>query len=322
MLLGMEQLVATLNAIAESTRLRILALCSRSELSVTELQQVLSQSQPRISRHLRILCDAGLLNRRREGAWTFYRLRHGGDEAQVARDVIARLPATDPAVKGDLARLAQVKETRRQAAEQYFRANAARWDEIRAMHADVRVIERRLLDLVPTGASTRLLDIGTGTGRILQIFAPRIAYGLGIDLSHEMLTVARVNLDEPAYANCEVRQGDMYRLPCEDGAFDVTIVHMVLHYAEHPAEVIEEAARALRPGGRLVVVDFAPHENLALREEHAHRWPGFSDATIAGYFTAAGLAPATSQAIAEGQLTVSIWSAERAAAVTAIAEPA
>lgn len=314
----MDNLVATLNAIGESTRLRILALCDRSELSVSELQQVLSQSQPRISRHLRILNDAGLLNRRREGAWTFYRMRHGGAQSQLARDIIAHLPENDPAVKGDLERLAQVKETRRQAAEQYFRANAARWDEIRAMHADAGVIERRLLELVPTGPTTRLVDIGTGTGRILQIFAPRIAYGLGIDLSHEMLTVARVNLDDAAFANCEVQQGDMYRLPCRDGKFDIAVVYMVLHYAEHPGEVIEEAARVLRPGGRLVIVDFAPHENQALREEHAHRWSGFSDETIAGHFAAAGLVPATSQAIAEGRLTVCIWSAERAASVTAL----
>jgi len=318
----MEQLVATLSAIAESTRLRILALCDRSELSVSELQQVLSQSQPRISRHLRILNDAGLLNRRREGAWTFYRLRHGGEQAQLARDIIAHLPENDPAVKGDLERLGQVKETRRQAAEQYFRANAARWDDIRAMHADVGVIERRLLELVPAGPATRLVDIGTGTGRILQIFAPRIAYGLGIDQSHEMLTVARVNLDDTAFGNCEVQQGDMYRLPCRDAKFDIAIVHMVLHYAEHPGEVIEEAARVLRPGGRLVVIDFAPHENLDLSEEHAHRWPGFSDETIAGYFAAAGLTPASGEAIAEGRLTVSIWSAERAASVTALASPA
>ncbi|MDA0221162.1 MAG: metalloregulator ArsR/SmtB family transcription factor [Proteobacteria bacterium] len=315
----MDQFVATLSAIAESTRLRILALCGRAELTVSELQQVLSQSQPRISRHLRVLCEAGLLNRRREGAWTFYRLRHGCNEAQVARDILARLPEGDPVLKGDLDRLAQVKETRRQAAEQYFRANAAGWDEIRAMHADTGVIERRLLELVPAGPATRLIDIGTGTGRILQIFAPRIAYGLGIDLSHEMLTVARVNLDAPEFANCGVQHGDMYRLPCRDEKFDIAILYMVLHYAEHPGEVIEEAARVLRPGGRLVVVDFAPHENLALREEHAHRWPGFSEQAIDGFFAQAGLLPASSQAIAEGQLTVSIWSAERAASVTALA---
>ncbi len=311
--------MATLNAIGESTRLRILALCGRAELTVSELQQVLSQSQPRISRHLRILSEAGLLNRRREGAWTYYRLRHSGEQAEIAREIIVRLPGDDPVVKGDLDRLGQVKETRRLAAEQYFRANAARWDEIRALHADVALIERRLLELVPAGTGARLVDIGTGTGRILQIFAPRIGYGLGIDLSHEMLTVARVNLDDPAFANCEVQQGDMYRLPCRDAKFDIAIVNMVLHYAEHPGEVIEEAARVLRPGGRLVVVDFAPHENVALREEHAHRWAGFSDATIAGYFASAGMEPPDGEAIAEGRLTVSIWSAERAASVTALA---
>jgi len=318
----METLVAVLSAIAETTRLRILALCAQGELTVSELQQVLTQSQPRISRHLKILCDIGLLDRRREGAFTFYRLQRGGGWADLARDVIALVPEDDGMLRGDLTRLAQVKESRRQAAEAYFRSNAERWDQIRSMHADNKVIEARLREIVPTGPRVRLIDIGTGTGRMLQIFAPRIAYGLGIDLSHAMLTVARVNLDGPAYANCEVRHGDMYRLPSEDGSFDVAILHMVLHYAEHPAEAVREAARVLRPGGSLVVIDFGPHANESLLVDHAHHWAGFSEETMQGFFDAAGLAGAGHEAIGGGELGVTVWSARRMAEAAAHTEPA
>lgn len=314
----METLVSVLSAIGESTRLRILALCAQSELTVSELQQVLTQSQPRISRHLKILCDIDLLGRRREGAYTFYRLRRGGKWAELAQEVIARVPVNDPMLLGDRDRLAQVKQTRRQAAELYFRSNAGRWDQIRSLHADNSVIEARLSRIVPVGDDCRLIDIGTGTGRMLQIFAPRIAYGLGVDLSHAMLTVARVNLDDPAYANCEVRHGDMYRLPSEDGSFDVAILHMVLHYAEHPAEAVREAARVLRPGGSLVVVDFAPHENPSLLADHAHRWAGFAEETIEGFFADAGLEPRGCEGIGGGELGVTICSARQTADVAAL----
>ena len=309
----MDALLDILSALSEPTRLRIVALCARADLTVSELQQVLAQSQPRISRHLRILCDAGLLSRRREGTWTYYRLRYGGERAQIARDIITHLPGEDPVVRGDLARLSQVKETRREAADQYFRDNAEHWDRIRALHADVGVIERRLAELVPKRPGDHLLDIGTGTGRMLQIFAPHIGYGLGIDLSHDMLTMARVNLDDAHYANCDVRHGDMYRLPVDDGSFDIVLLHMVLHYAQHPGEVMQEAARALRPGGHAVLIDFAPHDNETLRDEHAHCWLGFSDADIGGLFSEAGLSPTNRETIASGALTVVIWSAQREA---------
>jgi ubiquinone/menaquinone biosynthesis C-methylase UbiE len=307
----MESLLAGLRAAAEPTRLRLLLLCARAELSVSELTQILGQSQPRVSRHLKLLGEAGLVERLREGSWVFYRLARRAVGGELARLLADLVPSDDPTVALDCARLEQIKRAREAAAAAYFRANAARWDRIRSLYVDEAEVERALLDLLPGGAARDLLDIGTGTGRMLEIFAPRIGHGLGIDASREMLAIARVNLARAGVENCAVRQGDMYQLPLPGASFDAVVFHQVLHYAERPEAAIAEAARMLRPSGRLLIVDFAPHALDFLREEHAHRRLGFADGEIRDWCRAAGLDPAPARHLAGARLTVAIWTARR-----------
>jgi ArsR family transcriptional regulator len=311
----MEEVLLALRAAAEPTRLRLLALCAFSELTVTEMTQILGQSQPRVSRHLKLLCEAGLLDRFREGTWAFYRLAENGPCAKLAETLIDLLPESDPILALDLERLQTVKTTRAKAAADYFRANAAHWDEIRGLYVPEAEVETALLRLLGDGEIGELLDIGTGTGRILEVAAPRIRRGVGVDLSHEMLRVARARLEQEGIRNCQVRHGDFYNLTVPSSSFDVAVVHQVLHYAEEPAAVIAEAARVLKPGGRLLAVDFATHGEEFLQTEHRHIWLGFEDADVAGWFLAAGLVPGPALRLAGDPLTVAIWQARRVVAV-------
>jgi ubiquinone/menaquinone biosynthesis C-methylase UbiE len=307
----MEQLLTALRAVAEPTRLRLVVLCARGELTVSELTQMLGQSQPRVSRHLKLLCEAGLLDRFREGSWVFYRLSQAGPAAALARQLVSACGGDDPTVALDLQRLAAIKRQRAEAAAAYFRRNAAQWHLIRSLYVDEREVEAALVEIL-TGADPRdLLDIGTGTGRILEILAPRVENALGIDQSREMLAVARVNLERAGLDNGRVRLGDMYQLALPDASFDAVVIHQVLHYADRPPAVIAEAARVLRPRGILVLVDFAPHDLEFLRAEHAHRRLGFGDREIAEWCRAGGLDPAAPRQLPGDPLTVVIWTATR-----------
>jgi ubiquinone/menaquinone biosynthesis C-methylase UbiE len=308
---SLEQVLNALRAAAEPTRLRLLALCAHGELTVTELTQILGQSQPRVSRHLKQLCDAGLLDRLPEGSWVFYRLHRDGPGGRIARQILDLLPTDENGLARDRERLTAVRRARAEAAARYFRENAARWDEIRSLHIDDAEVERRLIELIPPSSIRTMLDIGTGTGRILELFGSRGAAGVGIDLSHEMLQIARANLDRAGLKDCYVRQGDMYQLPWPGPSFDAVTIHQVLHFADEPAQVIAEAARVLKPGGRLAIADFAPHELDHLRSEHAHRRLGFSDEEVRGWITDAGLIPGPVVHLPGKKLTVSLWQAER-----------
>jgi ArsR family transcriptional regulator len=306
----METLLTALKAAAEPTRLRLLALCARGELSVTELTQVLGQSQPRVSRHLKLLCGAGLLDRFREGTWAFYRLAERGPGAALARTLVDAIPAGDPVLAADLDRLERTRRARAEAAAAYFRENAARWHEIRSLHVPEREVEATLLRLLPETGVEDLLDVGTGTGRMLELFGGRVAHAVGIDASREMLAVARSNIERAGLqARCQVRQSDMYRIPFPERSFDAVLLHQVLHYAEEPAAALAEAARVLRPGGRLLLVDFAAHELESLRADHAHRRLGFEDPEIFGWFRAAGLDPGDPIRLPGSALTVVVWPA-------------
>lgn len=309
----MDALLAALRAAGETTRLRLLALCDHSDLTVSELTQILGQSQPRVSRHLKLLCEAGLLERNREGAWAYFRLPGRGPLSQMARQLVDAIPQDDPTLALDLERLQDIVDKRAARAADYFRRNAAEWDQIRSLSIDEAQVEQRLLALVPLAEDTDLLDIGTGTGRIVEILGPHVGRAIGVDLSQEMLLVARSKLERARLRNCSVRQGDMYKLPLSGASFDLVTVHQVLHYAEKPAAVIAEAARVLRPGGRLVVVDFAEHAEERLREEHAHRWLGFAEPDIADWFAAAGLAAPETLRLPGAPLTVCLWHADRPA---------
>lgn len=307
----MDRLLGGLRAAGEPTRLRLLAVCAHGELTVTELTQILGQSQPRISRHLKLLCDAGLLARFREGTWAFYRLADDGDCAQLARTLVDLIPGDDETLTRDLERLEGVKQGRAREAAEYFRANAVRWDEIRALYVPESRLEEALLRLVGDEPVADFLDIGTGTGRILEVFGPRIERGLGIDLSHEMLRVARARLEQAEARNCQVRHGDMYSLALPSASFDVAVVHQVLHYADDPKAAIAEAARVLRPGGRLYIVDFSRHEEEFLRAQHQHRWLGFDDAEVSRWCLAAGLETGPVEQLQGDPLTVLVWPARR-----------
>jgi len=310
----MDGLLAALRAAAEPTRLRIVALLAEGELTVSELARILGQSQPRISRHLKLLVEAGLLIRHREGSWMFHRLAEDGSGAAVVRSLTGLLPGDgDPVLARDGDRLAEVKRARAEAAADYFRRNAARWDRLRSLHVDDGEVERVIGRLLPADGIDTLLDIGTGTGRMLELLGPRAARGLGIDLSREMLAIGRARLDRAGLAHCRVRQADLYRLPFGDGAFDVATIHQVLHFLDHPAAAVAEAARVLKPGGKLLIADFAPHREEGLRDEHAHRRLGFADAEIGAWLIRAGLTPVDTQHLAGEPLTVVVWTAEKPA---------
>jgi ArsR family transcriptional regulator len=314
----MDNLLSGLRAAAEPTRLRLLALCAEGETTASDLVRILGQSQPRVSRHLKLLCEAGLLDRFREGNWAFYRL---ADETtpggRLAGRLVALIPDNDAQAMLDRRRLAEIKEARAAAAEAYFRANAAHWDSIRSLHVDEVEVERALRDALPPRIGT-LVDIGTGTGRMLELFADRIERGVGIDRSRDMLAVARAKLDAAGLHHCQVRQGDMYCLPLPDGSADAVVVHQVLHYADRPAAAVAEAARVLRPGGALVIADFAPHRLEALRDEHAHRRLGIAEEEVGDWCRAAGLKPGVARHLPGEPLTVTIWRVERPAAARAM----
>ena len=309
----MDILLSGLRAAAEPSRLRLLALCAHAELTVSELVQILGQSQPRVSRHLKLLCEAGLLDRFREGTWAFYRLSEKGRCAELARVLIDLIPEDEATLALDLQRLEAVKRANSDRAAEYFRRNAEGWDKIRSLHIAEDAVETALRNLFPMAGMKDFLDIGTGTGRVLEIFGPRVERGIGIDMSREMLALARANLQKADLRNCQVRRGNMYQLPFSDESFDGIVIHQVLHFAEDPAEAIAEAGRALRPGGRLVVVDFAPHSEEMLRQEHAHRRLGFTDSEVNRWFELAGLSPDKAVTLEGEPLTVCLWSATRAA---------
>jgi len=253
----------------------VLALLAEAELTVSDLTDILRQSQPRISRHLKLLAEAGLVERFREGTWAFFRLAERGGGAEVARTLLERLDPADQTVTRDRARLASVRQARAAAAQAYFRAHAAEWDRIRK---------------------------------------------LGLDLSLDMLLLARDRLERAGLRHCSVRQGDIYDLPIANNSFDVVIVHQVLHFLDDGARAIKEAARVLRPGGRLLVVDFAPHEQEFLREQFAHRRLGFAQETVTQWMTASGLDPVMHKSLkpepgSDGKIAVSLWLARDARAL-------
>ena len=303
----MDRVLSQLRAAAEPTRLRLLALCARGAFRVSDLCEILGQSQPRLSRHLRLLAEAGLLERVPEGANAYFGLPPVAD---LARMIVARLPEDDPQLAADRRQAVRLAAERAREASETFRRFGSDWDEVRALGLSAPAIERAILDLLPPRIGA-FLDIGTGTGRLLELVAPRADRAFGVDASREMLALARARFAEHGVADrCAVRQADMYRLPLPDQAFDVVALQMVLHYAEDPAAALAEAARVLKPDGLLVVVDLEAHGQPELLERHAHRWPGFDDAALAGWLGAVGCAPLPPRVV-EGALPVRLWPARR-----------
>src|SRR6266852_1535707 len=308
--LGFDALNAALKAAGEETRLRVLALLAEAELTVSDLTDILRQSQPRISRHLKLLAEAGLIERFREGTWAFFRLSEHGGGAEVARALLDRLNPADQTITRDRNRLASVRQARAAAAQAYFRAHAAEWDRIRKLHVADAAVEEAIRAALADKPFRSLLDLGTGTGRMLELFANDIERGLGLDLSLDMLALARARLDRAGLKNCSVRHGDIYDLALPRDSFDVVIIHQVLHFLDDSARAIREAVRVLRPGGRLLVVDFAPHGLEFLREEHAHRRLGFAPEAVMQWLEAAGLDIVRQETLPpgpHGKIAVSLW---------------
>jgi ubiquinone/menaquinone biosynthesis C-methylase UbiE len=307
-----DELSTMLKAAGEETRLRLLALVAEAELTVTELTEILRQSQPRISRHLRLLAESGLVVRFREGSWAFFRLAEHGDKADLARTLAAQLDPDDRMMARDRERLAAVRAARATAAQAYFREHAAEWDRIRRLHAADAAVEAEIQAVLADRPFRSLLDLGTGTGRMLELLGPGLERGLGIDLSLDMLALARARLDRAGLRHCSVRHGDIYDLALPRDSFDVVIVHQVLHYLDDGARALREAARVLRPQGRLLVIDFAPHELEFLRDEHAHRRLGFAEETVSQWLEQAGLdvinhRNVPPEAGSDGEIAVSLW---------------
>ena len=311
--LGFYALLASLEAAGEETRLRILCILEAAELTVSELVAILGQSQPRVSRHLRLLVEAGLAARRREGAWAFFRLAEPA--GAFAREWLRHLDPADPTVNADRVRLDIARETRRKQAAAYFAAHAADWDQIRALHAPEERVEAALVAMIGAKPYRNLLDLGTGAGAMLELLAPRAARAVGVDQSAAMLALARARIDQAGLRHVALRQGDIYAPPVERDAYDLVVIHQVLHFLDDPARALAEAARALMPGGRLVVVDFDAHDQEFLRDEFAHRRLGFALGEVEGHLAEAGLVNIRSERVPPakgeaGKLTVVAWIAE------------
>ncbi|SMC59725.1 metalloregulator ArsR/SmtB family transcription factor [Rhizobium sp. RU36D] len=314
---GVDDLVELLKAAGEPTRLRLLVLLASGDLTVTDLTDILGQSQPRISRHLKLLTEAGLIDRYQEGAWAYFRLKQHGDAAELARVLLQAASSQDQVLQRDSERLAAVKRLRAERAQVYFSRNASEWDELRRLHVDDADVEAALLRLIGSEPVDALLDLGTGTGRILQLLEAHFTRAVGIDASRDMLAVARANLDKAGVVKASVRHGDILNLPLDGGEFDLITVHQVLHFLPQPELAISEAARLLKPGGRLVIIDLAPHGLEYLREDHAHLRLGFAKDLMAEWLTRTGL---TVEEVTDvrptksgpNSLTVTIWLARQA----------
>jgi ArsR family transcriptional regulator len=309
---GVDALVELLKAAGEPTRLRLLALLSAGDLTVTDLTDILGQSQPRISRHLKLLTEAGMVDRYQEGAWAYFRLKQDGDAAGLARTLLSATCDNDAVLLRDGERLAAVKRARAERAQEYFKRNASGWDELRRLHVDDAAVEAKLIELIGPEQVETLLDLGTGTGRILQLLQNSYRRATGIDASRDMLSVARANLDKAGVLKASVRHGDILNLPLDGNEYDIVIIHQVLHFLVHPELALAEAARMLKPGGRLAIVDLAPHSLEFLRDEHAHLRLGFSHQTMEEWLAKYGLTVERTVDLPPGGsasqgLTVTIW---------------
>lgn len=310
-----SELLTMLKALGEPTRLRVVSLLAHGEMTVSEIMQVLGQSQPRVSRHLKLLADAGLCERFPEGGWVFYRMVRSGAVSRLAAIVEESTQADDPQVQRDRQRLAELKALRSRNAELYFKAAAQQWAHIRSLHFSEESVEGDLLAAAAGRRFDNHVDVGTGTGRMLELFSEQSENGMGVDLSREMLHVARAKLSEAGLASRFVRQADASALPLEDGGADLMTLHQVLHYLPAPDQALAECARVLAPGGLLLIVDFDEHRHEALRHEHHHKHLGFPPARVTGWLEAAGLKLKSLKVLEpedlEGGLTVLIWAAEK-----------
>jgi ubiquinone/menaquinone biosynthesis C-methylase UbiE/DNA-binding HxlR family transcriptional regulator len=312
----MDELLAGLKAVAETTRLRILFALSHSELNVTELTFILGQSQPRVSRHLKLMTDSGLISRHKEGNWVLFRLREQGRSGALARALVDMLPGKDQLLAGDLTRLEDIRRQRQEAAAAYFKASAPDWAKLRSFHVLEADVENAMLGLLGPAKFENVVDLGTGTGRVLELLSSKATRLFGLDMSREMLAIARANLERQEFRHAQVRHADIYALPFASGFADLVTIHQVLHFLDEPQRALLEARRILSAHGRLLIVDFAPHDLEELRVEHAHRRLGLSSEQMIEWFARADLELMRHEVLpppwlkARKGLTVSLWLAK------------
>ncbi|MEM6683056.1 MAG: metalloregulator ArsR/SmtB family transcription factor [Pseudomonadota bacterium] len=307
----MDQVLEILRAAGEATRLRILLVLQEGELTVTELVQILGQSQPRVSRHLKLLASSGVVEWVREGSWVFYRLSRDAAGTELVQWISQHVRIGDDVVRRDMANLEDVRQKRQAAADAYFFENASQWDQIRALQGSGEAVEKAFLSAVRHKPGITLLDMGTGTGRMLEVFSPMIEHGVGVDANPAMLKLARARALKTELQNCQVQLGDMYGLEQPENAFDLIILHQVLHFAEAPERVLAEAARVLKTGGQMLVADYAPHTHEFLREKHAHRRLGFSKQDIVRWSEKAGLEISHVTRVLGPELATDVWDARK-----------
>jgi SAM-dependent methyltransferase len=315
----MDQVLDILRAAGEPSRLRILAILDHGELTIGELTYVLRQSQPRVSRHVRLLADAGLLHRYPEGSWVFCRLERRGEVGTLLSQILQHVAGGAGVMQADLARLNDIRQERQSRASQYFTDNASNWSDVQALYVPETEIETRMVEHFPALAVECLLDLGTGTGRMLECFGARAEEAIGFDLNTQMLALARARISEAGLVNCQVRQGDIAALSVPSASADLVILHQVMHFLDNPELVMREAGRVLRTGGRLLIADFASHSKEWLRDEHAHRRLGFSNDEIAEWLELNDLAllhteHMVNKSVRDG-LEVVLWVAEKHRAV-------
>ncbi len=312
------ELVTVLKAAAEPTRLRIMALLNSGELNVKDLMQILHQSQPRLSRHLKLLFEAGLLERFRDGSWVYFRLSERARHGRLGERIVSLVDPDDPLIARDRERFQALKQEREALAQAYFEEHASEWDRIRALHVAEDEVEAAVLAAAGDDRVELLVDLGTGTGKILHLFSDRYQRGVGFDVNQSMLAYARAKLESAGVEQAEVRFGDLYNVALDDATADIVVMHQLLHFLADPAGAIDEAARLLKPGGRLIIVDFAPHELEFLRTTYAHERLGFADEQIGSWLSASGLQTSACRELrpaeaGEDQLTVMVWVASKPA---------
>ncbi len=311
--LDAQSLVTLLKAAAEPTRLRILLLLAGGQFNVKDLTRILGQSQPRISRHLKLLAEAGLIERVREGSWAYFHLSERTAAGTLGRQLVEAIDDLDRNVARDAQRAEQLKQERFAAAQAFFRANAAEWDNIRSLHVEEDEVEAAIARALGSEPFDLLVDLGTGTGRMLELLNGRYKHAIGIDANHSMLSYARAKLDRSGLGRAQVRQGDICDLGIDDRQADAVVMHQVLHFLADPARAIVEAARILAPGGRLLIVDFAPHDLEFLRNDSAHQWLGFNREEVGQWIREAGLDLEAGEDLVppaggeQDKLTVSLW---------------
>jgi ArsR family transcriptional regulator len=307
----LREFVDILRAAGEITRLRLLSLLSVGELSVKDLTEILDQSQPRVSRHLRLLTESGLVTRHAEGAWAFFRLSDEASAATLVQHLLEQLDTSDPVLQADVMRLDAVQRDHQARAASYFSKVAMDWDRVRSLHAPESAVEDAIVEMMDGVEVNLFIDLGTGTGRMLELLDGHFKKGVGIDSSREMISVARSKFERSGQKSVFVRLGDIAQLDEYRASAELAMLHQVLHHFVDPGQALDSARQTLKPGGKIVVVDFMPHKLEFLREEQAHKRLGLSHEQMHAWANAAGLHVTDSREIPHnkpgGGLTVCIW---------------